>query len=100
MFSYFSVSLVLDYLLRNYELYVWSSFFGMILGSIYYISKNFNDWRARNVIAMAIGIGLGVAISFMNPAKENDNLWFVFACGIIGVSGMTLPGLSTSSVFK
>ena len=98
MFSYFSVSLVLDYLLRNYELYVWSSFFGMILGSIYYISKNFSDWRTKNVIAMAIGIGLGIAISLMSPAKENDNLWFVFACGIIGVSGMTLPGLSGSFI--
>ncbi|WP_298285579.1 DUF368 domain-containing protein [uncultured Lutibacter sp.] len=98
MFSYFSVSLVLDYLLQRYELYVWSSFFGMILGSIYYISKDFNNWKTRNIVAMIIGISLGVAISFMNPAKENDNLWFVFACGIIGVSGMTLPGLSGSFI--
>jgi uncharacterized membrane protein len=98
MFSYFSVSLVLDYLLQYYELYVWSSFFGMILGSIYYISKDFNDWSATTIIAMIIGVALGVAISFMNPAKENDNLWFVFACGIIGVSGMTLPGLSGSFI--
>jgi len=98
MFSYFSVSLALDYLLQHYELYVWSSFFGMILGSIYYISKDFNDWRTSNIVSMFIGISLGVAISFMNPAKENDNLWFVFACGIIGVSGMTLPGLSGSFI--
>ena len=98
MFSYFSISLVLDYLLNHYELYVWSSFFGMILGSIYYISKDFNDWRPINIISILIGISLGVAISFMNPAKENDNLWFVFACGIIGVSGMTLPGLSGSFI--
>ena len=98
MFSYFSVSLVLDYFLQRYELYVWSSFFGMILGSIYYISKDFNDWRTKNIISMAIGIALGVAISFMSPAKENDNLWFVFFCGIIGVSGMTLPGLSGSFI--
>lgn len=98
MFSYFSVSLVLDYLLQQYELYVWSSFFGMILGSIYYISKDFNDWRTSNIISIIIGIALGVAISLMNPAKENDNLWFVFACGIIGVSGMTLPGLSGSFI--
>ena len=97
-FSYFSVSLVLDFLLERYELYVWSSFFGMILGSIYYISKEFNDWRTRNVVSMIIGVALGIAISFMNPAKENDNLWFVFACGIIGVSGMTLPGLSGSFI--
>ncbi|WP_457616187.1 DUF368 domain-containing protein [Lutibacter sp.] len=98
LFSYFSVSLVLDYLLDKYELFVWSFFFGLILGSIYHISKDFNDWRTRNIVSMCIGITLGVAISFMNPATENDNLWFVFLCGIIGVSGMTLPGLSGSFI--
>jgi putative membrane protein len=41
---------------------------------------------------------MGVSISLMNPAKENDNLWFVFFCGIVGVSGMTLPGLSGSFI--
>ena len=98
IFSYFSVSLLLDYLIRNYELFVWSTFFGMIIGSIYYIGRSFNDWCTENLIAIIIGITCGVAISFMNPAKENDNLWFVFFCGIIGVSGMTLPGLSGSFI--
>ena len=98
MFSYFSVSLALDYLLDTYELYVWSAFFGMILGSIFYISKDFNDWNSKNIVVMIIGVLLGIAISFMSPAKENDNLWFVFVCGIIGVSGMTLPGLSGSFI--
>lgn len=98
LFSYFSVSQLLDYLIRNYELYVWSSFFGLIVGSIYYISKDFKDWRFQNIFSIGIGIACGIAISFMNPAKENDNLWFVFFCGIIGVSGMTLPGLSGSFI--
>jgi len=97
-FSYFSVSRVLDYLLSNFELYVWASFFGMILGSIYYIAKDFNDFSRVNIISIIIGIAVGVSISFMSPAKENDNLWFVFFCGIIGVSGMTLPGLSGSFI--
>ena len=43
--SYFSVSKILDYLIVHYELYVWSTFFGMILGSIYYISKDFGEWK-------------------------------------------------------
>jgi uncharacterized membrane protein len=98
IFSYFSVSLVLDYLIDNYELYVWSTFFGMIIGSIYYVSKDFNDWTTKNSIAMVVGAIIGISISFMSPAKENDNLWFVFFCGIIGVSGMTLPGLSGSFI--
>jgi len=97
-FSYFSVSRVLDYFLRNFELFVWSLFFGMILGSIYYIAKDFKDWTRQNIISILFGIIMGVSISLMNPAKENDNLWFVFFCGIIGVSGMTLPGLSGSFI--
>ena len=98
LFSYFSVSLVLDYFLKYYELYVWSWFFGMIIGSIYYIGKDFGDWNFRNILSLIIGISVGIGISFLSPAKENDNLWFVFICGIIGVSGMTLPGLSGSFI--
>jgi len=97
-FSYFSVSRVLDYFLQHFELFVWSAFFGMILGSIYYIAKDFKDWSTQNIIFIIIGIVLGISISLMHPAKENDNLWFVFFCGIIGVSGMTLPGLSGSFI--
>ena len=35
-------------------------------------------------------------MSLADPAQENDNLYFVFICGIISVSGMILPGLSGS----
>lgn len=96
--SYFSVSKVLDYLIKHYELYVWSVFFGMIIGSIYYINKDFKDWNYKTYTSLAIGILLGLSVSFLNPAKENSNLWFVFFCGIIGVSGMTLPGFSGSFI--
>ncbi len=96
--SYFSVSLLLDYLITHYELYIWASFFGMIIGSIYYISKDFEEWNRRNIGFMFLGIIAGVSISFLEPAAQNDNLWFVFFCGIIGVSGMTLPGLSGSFI--
>ncbi len=98
IFSYFSISLVLDYFLENYELYVWSWFFGMIIGSIYYIGKDFGDWNTKNRISLIVGVLIGLGISFLTPARENDNLWFVFICGIIGVSGMTLPGLSGSFI--
>lgn len=98
IFSYFSISLVLDYFLDNYELYVWSWFFGMIIGSIYYIGKDFGEWNSANIISLITGAVIGIGISFLEPARENDNLWFVFVCGIIGVSGMTLPGLSGSFI--
>tara|TARA_R110001632_G_scaffold74746_3_gene170707 strand:+ start:961 stop:1974 length:1014 start_codon:yes stop_codon:yes gene_type:complete len=98
VFSYFSVSLVLDYFLQHYELYVWSWFFGMIIGSVYYIGKDFGEWNFKNITSLIVGASIGLGISFLTPAGENDNLWFVFVCGIIGVSGMTLPGLSGSFI--
>lgn len=96
--SYFSISKILDFLIVHYELYVWSTFFGMILGSIYYISKDFKEWNRTTILALAIGAIIGISISFLDPATENDNLIFVFFCGIISVSGMTLPGFSGSFI--
>jgi len=96
--SYFSVSKILDFLLFSYERYVWAGFFGMILGSIYYISKQFKSWNRQTILWGIIGLIIGVGISFLNPAKQNDHLLFVFFCGMVSVSGMTLPGLSGSFI--
>ena len=98
LISYFSVSKILDYWLQHYELYVWSGFFGMIIGSIYYIGRDFKKWNKQTISLLIVGAMLGISISFLEPAKENDNLIFVFFCGIVGVSGMTLPGLSGSFI--
>ncbi|WP_046757416.1 DUF368 domain-containing protein [Kordia jejudonensis] len=98
LISYFSVSKILDYFIQHFQLYVWSAFFGMILGSIYYIGKDFKHWNRATILSLVVGTAIGIAISLMNPAKENDHLAFVFVCGIISVSGMTLPGLSGSFI--
>lgn len=98
LISYFSISRVLDYFLEKKELLVWAFFFGMVVGSIYYIAKDFHHWNKKTIVAGIIGLIIGISISFLNPAKENDNLFFIFFCGIISVSGMTLPGLSGSFI--
>ena len=96
--SYFSFSRLLDYLIERYELYVWSVFFGMIMGSIYYIYKDFKSWNTKTMLMALLGILVGVSISLLNPAAQNDNLWFVFLCGVISITGMALPGFSGSFI--
>lgn len=98
IFSYFSISKILDFFLEHYEIKVWALFFGMILGSIYYIALDFKITNKKEITMIVVGILSGISISLFEPATQNDNLWFVFLCGIISVSGMTLPGLSGSFI--
>ncbi len=96
--SYFSTSKLLDFLLERYEIYVWSLFFGLVIGTVYHLKKKISSWTRESIIILLLGIIIGIGISIMNPASENDNLIFVFVCGIISVSGMILPGLSGSFI--
>lgn len=103
--AFFSVSLLIDWLMRTkeqggagFETEVWSYFFGLIIGSIYYIALKVQKWSIKPYMGVIFGAALGLWISFMNPMAPNDNYWFIFLCGIIGVSGMTLPGFSGSFI--
>ena len=94
--SYFSVSLLLDYLLSNHETLVLGSFFGMIIGSLYLVFIRVKIWKISSRVLFVLGLIFGLSISYLRPVAENDQLYFVFFCGIISVSGMTIPGLSGS----
>lgn len=98
LLAYFTFSYILEYFIGRYDLYLWSLFFGMVIGSIIFILKDFRDYSKNNIIGMILGALVGFGINFISQGTENDNLWFVFLCGIIGVSGMTLPGLSGSFI--
>ena len=94
--SYFSMSLILGYLLKNYPEYVWGSFLGMILASIYYTLPLIKKWDIFSISFYMIGLLIGIIISFSEPFSFNNNFYFIFLSGIISVSGIVLPGLSGS----
>lgn len=94
--SFFSVSLLLDFGLEFYEPEVLGLFLGMIITSFYYIREEVEKWTPATYVSLFLGALFGFFITYIHPGRENDHLWFVFFCGLISVSGMTLPGLSGS----
>lgn len=94
--SYFSVSLILDYLIKYYEIQVLAVFFGMILASLYFVYHELEKWKFKTILFFGVGLLIGLTIMLSKPLTENDGLLFVFFCGVISVCGMTLPGLSGS----
>lgn len=96
LFSYFGISQLLDLGFTHYEKEVWGLFFGLILTSLYYVYWDIKVWNFRTVLGVLFGIGTGLLITLATPGVENDQLWMVFLCGMVGILGMTMPGLSGS----
>ena len=94
--SVFFTANLFKFLFTNYPILIWSFFFGLIAASTYFVGKRIKKWRSLNIIILIIGFSIAISLSFIPPANENNNLFFVFICGIIGISGMLLPGLSGS----
>ena len=96
--SVFSIASLFKFLFNNYPLYIWSFFFGLILISILFVGKTITKWNKQSIISLILGTIVAISFTYISPANENTNLLFVFFCGVIGISGMMLPGLSGSFI--
>ena len=96
--SVFTIASLFEYLFANYPILIWSLFFGLIVASVIFVGKRVQNWNVKSTIALILGTTVAMSLSFVEPATENSNLLFVFICGIIGISGMMLPGLSGSYI--
>ena len=96
--SVFSIASLFEYLFNKYPIYIWSFFFGLIIASIYFVGKRIEKWNIKIATILILGTITAISLGFITPANSNDDPIFVFICGIIGISGMMLPGLSGSFI--
>ena len=94
--SFFSVSLILDRLIQDYEIYVFGMFFGMIIGSFYVIYYQLEKINLNSFLGLIIGLSIGLFISFADNIEIANSNLIIFFSGVIAISGMVLPGLSGS----
>lgn len=96
--SVFSLAKLITYLLVQEPVLVWSFFFGLVLASIWFVSREVAQWNAKTVIAFAAGAVAAYAITITTPAETSNDLWFIFLCGAIAICAMILPGISGSFI--
>jgi len=94
----FTLARLLKFLFDDYPVLVWAYFFGLILASVYFVGKQINKWNFSVILAGIIGVAIAASIAILNPARENDALWYVLLCGIVATCSMILPGLSGSFI--
>lgn len=97
-FAIISLARIFDFLFNEYPVYIWSYFFGLILASVYFVGKTVSKWTTGTIVSFLVGSAIAIALTFMNPAAENDDFFYLIICGVAAVCSMILPGLSGSFV--
>ena len=77
---------------------VYGLFFGLILGSIWFVVRDSGVCRPRSLLWLAAGTLAGLRVVTLMPADTPEQTWFVFVCGMIAVTAMILPGISGSFI--
>ena len=83
--SVFSLAKLITYLLVNEPVLVWSFFFGLVLASTWFVSKDIKGWNWKAVAGFVVGAAVAYYITVATPAETSTNLMFIFLCGAIAI---------------
>jgi len=99
LISVLSLAKLIESMLENHPIVIWSFFFGLVLASIIYIGKQITKWTKGSVLCLILGAILAFYITTLNPmVSANSSPWFLFLAGMIAICAMILPGISGSFI--
>ncbi|MCP4682711.1 MAG: DUF368 domain-containing protein, partial [Desulfobacterales bacterium] len=90
----FSLARVLSWLLQNQPILIWSFFFGLVLASVFTVSRYLERWTPSILVCLLLGAVLTYFLVGMVPASTPETPWFLFVSGAIAICAMILPGIS------
>jgi putative membrane protein len=82
-------------LLIHHRSLTYAAFCGLILASVIVVGRRIEQWSLQRIgitiFAAAIAFRIVTLTALQNPP---DTLWYLFLCGMIGITAMILPGIS------
>jgi putative membrane protein len=94
LLAIFSLARFLEWMLENHPALLWSFFFGLVIASIFTVSKRVKQWGVTTIVSTVIGAIVAYIIVGLVPAKTPDTPWFLFLSGTLAICAMILPGIS------
>ena len=93
------LSRLLEWLMINEPIGLWSFFFGLLIASIVYLIKTDLKFDLTSILYLVLGAILSYMVTQLQGGQEEISLWYLFLSGFIGISAMILPGLSGAYIF-
>ena len=94
----FSLAKVLSWLLENRPVSIWSFFFGLVLASIFTVSRHLKKWDLPLIAWLILGAIGAYLLVGMVPVSTPETWWFLILSGVIAICAMILPGISGSFI--
>lgn len=94
----FGLVKLVSFLLETQAVFVWSFFFGLVLGSAYIISRRIKKWTINRIILMIGGFTLTFIIVGLPSIGGSSDPIAIFLTGAIAITAMILPGISGSLI--
>ena len=98
LFAIFSLAKFLEWMLENHPALLWSFFFGLVVASIFTVSKRINPWGPLTIGSTVIGAVAAYIIVGLVPLETPTAPWFLFLSGAVAICAMILPGVSGSFI--
>ena len=84
----------LESALEGYPVYVWSFFFGLIIASVFVVSKRIKKWNGKLVVLLLIGTAVAFFLVGLVPVTTPTAWWFLMLVGALASCALILPGIS------
>lgn len=98
LIAVFTLARVFTFLLEHYPVQVWGFFFGLVVGSVFYVGSKIGRWNALVLVALFVGTFVSYWITVLPPSESVDSNLFLFFAGAVAIMAMILPGISGSFI--
>lgn len=90
------LSHTLEMLLEKQPVLIWSFFFGLVLSSIFIVTRTVKKWNAKLFVSMVLGAIATYVVVGMVPVMTPATPLAFFLSGMVAICAMILPGISGS----
>ncbi len=91
-----SLAQMLSWLLADHPVLVWSFFFGLILASVWIVSRRIETWDYYDLASLILAAVAAFWIVGLVPVETPETLLAFFLSGMVAIVAMILPGISGS----
>jgi putative membrane protein len=92
----FGLVQVVSWLLETQPALVWAFFFGLVLGSVYIISRRVKEWTLKRASLLLLGFVATFIIVGLPSIGGNESPIALIGTGALAITAMILPGISGS----